>query len=118
MEGNLLAASGVSLRPARVARRAIQSGSSGGLSGQYTTTVPTAASALTQAVSCPLLQVGLVTSSTVSGGGESSNAVIAAAPSTPGRPVGSRRSITRREANSERLAPARANSFQSKLGSA
>jgi hypothetical protein len=52
--------------------------------------------------------------SVTSGGGSAQNALIALAPSVPGRPVGRRRSISRRLANSDMLAPARARSFQSK----
>ena len=66
-----------------------------------TTIVPLASSFLLHAPSCLLLHSIAVTSKVTSGGGSAQNALIALAPSVPGRPVGKRRSSSRRVANSD-----------------
>ncbi len=101
------------LSPRRAMRCAIQSGNSFGFNGQTGTNVPARSTAATHAVSCCLLHCVQVISSTVSGGGFSQYSMIAAAPSLPGRPPGRRRSITRRDENSDIDAAAIENSFQS-----
>ena len=107
-------ASGVADKPREASRAPIQLLHSPGRGALNTTMVPLVSSLRLQAPSCLLLHSIAVTSKVTSGGGSAQNAVIALAPSMPGRPVGRRRSIRRRLANSDMLAPARARSFQSK----
>ena len=107
-------ASAVALSPREASRAPIQAPHSCALGAFNTTIVALASSFLVQAPSCLLLHCSAVISRVTSGGGSAQNAVIALAPSVPGRPVGRRKSINRRLANSDMLAPARATSFQSK----
>ena len=110
--------SGEAFCPCRASRCEIQRGSSSRDTGQTGTSTPAPASAANHADDCAALSsFGSVTTVTLSGFGFVAYASSAFAPSTPGLPVGMRRSTRRREPNRPRFALFARNASQRNWGS-